>query len=67
MLSNKYDARDNGGRVWPPSEFENQIWEHLVAWLICFAYLPSVVVSRSPGRAALRGSADLGQMETLLL
>lgn len=47
-----------------PNEFENQIWEHLVAWLICFAYQPSVVVSRSPGRGALFTSADLGQLET---
>lgn len=37
-----------------------------MAWLICFAYLPSVVVSRSPRWAALLGSADLGQLETLL-
>lgn len=38
-----------------------------MAWLICFAYLPSAVVSRSPGQAGLLGSADWGQMEALLL
>ena len=50
-----------------PSEFENQIWEHLVARLICFAHPPSVIDSRRPVWVALLGSADLGQLETVLL